>query len=65
MDREDVLRRAREVGLVRAADEFPEDVLAAAKQAADIADKLRRDIDVRAEPANVYRVPRVTPGAGS
>jgi hypothetical protein len=61
MDREDVLRLARQAGLAKAVDAFPDDVLAAARQAADIASKLNRDIDVRAESAHVYRVPRITP----
>jgi|KBSSwiStaDraftv2_1062776.scaffolds.fasta_scaffold112785_2 hypothetical protein len=61
MDREEVLRRAREAGLVKAAEEYPEDVVAAAKQAEDIASKLPRDIEARAEPAHVYRIPRLDP----
>ena len=60
MDPDEVLRRARALGLEKAADNHPDDVLAAAKQADDICSKLPRDIDVRAEPAHVYRIPRVS-----
>jgi len=61
MDRDEALRRAREAGLTKAVEAYPDDVVAAAKQAEDLANKLRRDLDVRAEPAHVYRIPRIDP----
>lgn len=60
MDREEMLRRAREAGLAKAVDDHADDVVAAYGQALDIAGKLRRDIDPRAEPAHVYRIPTIT-----
>ena len=41
---------ARRAGLEKALAEFPDDVAAAAKQAADVAQKIRVPADPRAEP---------------
>ena len=62
MDRDEVLRMARALGLEIAAEKYPDDVIAAARLALDVAGKLRRDIDPRAEPAHVYRIPQVDHG---
>jgi hypothetical protein len=41
---------ARSAGLTKALAEFPGDVTVAAKQAADVAQKIKRPVDPRAEP---------------
>ena len=63
MDREEALRRAREIGLGIAVDLFADDVLAAVATAVSIAASLPRDIDPRAEPAHVFRPTRADGGA--
>ena len=50
---------ARRAGLEKALAEFPDDVVAAAKQAADVAQKIRVPADPRAEPW-----PAMRPGDG-
>ena len=50
MDKETIEVLARRTGLARALVEFPEDVMVAAKQAADAAQKIKRPVDPRAEP---------------
>lgn len=50
MDMQTIEVLARRTGLARALAEFPEDVMAAAKQAADVAQKIRRPDDPTAEP---------------
>lgn len=50
MDKETIEVLARRAGLTRALAEFPEDVTVAAKQAADVAQKIRRPADPAAEP---------------
>ena len=50
---------ARRAGLEKALAEFPDDVVAAAKQAADVAQKIRVPADPRAEPW-----PPMKPGDG-
>ena len=50
MDKETIEVLARRAGLARALDQFPEDVTVAAKQAADVAQKIRRPADPAAEP---------------
>ena len=50
MDKEAIELLARRAGLAKALAEFPEDVAIAAKQAADVAQKIRRPADPAAEP---------------
>ena len=50
MDKNTIELLARRAGLARALAEFPEDVPVAAKQAADVAQKIKRPADPRAEP---------------
>lgn len=50
MDKETIEVLARRSGLTRALTAFPEDVTAAARQAADVAQKIRRPVDPVAEP---------------
>jgi len=50
VDKETIEVLARRAGLARALAEFPEDVTAAAKQAADVAQKIKRPADPTAEP---------------
>ena len=50
MDKEAIEVLARRSGLARALAEFQEDVIAAAKQAADVAQKIKRPTDPVAEP---------------
>lgn len=50
MDKEAIELLARRAGLAKALAEFPEDVAVAAKQAADVAQKIRRPADPAAEP---------------
>lgn len=50
MDKETIEVLARRSGLDRALAEFPEDVVTAARQAADVAQKIRRPADPVAEP---------------
>ena len=50
MDKDTIEMLARRAGLARALADFPEDVTIAAKQAADVAEKIKRPADPRAEP---------------
>ncbi|WP_425068434.1 hypothetical protein [Reyranella sp.] len=50
MDKNAIELLAHRAGLARALAEFPEDVTIAAKQAADVAQKIKRPADARAEP---------------
>jgi hypothetical protein len=50
MDKELMEALARRAGLDKALAEFPDDVAAAAKQAASVADKIKAPADPRAEP---------------
>ena len=50
MDKETIEVLVRRTGLARALAEFPEDVMVAAKQAADVAQKIKRPADPTAEP---------------
>jgi hypothetical protein len=50
MDKETIELLARRAGLAKALAEFPDDVAAAAKQAADVADRIKRPADSTAEP---------------
>jgi hypothetical protein len=50
VDKETIEVLARRTGLARALVEFPEDVMVAARQAADVAQKIKRPADPRAEP---------------
>ena len=50
MDKNTIELLAHRAGLARALAEFPEDVTVAAKQAADVAQKIKRPADPRAEP---------------
>lgn len=50
MDKDTIEMLARRAGLARALADFPEDVTIAAKQAADVAQKIKRPADPRAEP---------------
>jgi hypothetical protein len=50
MDKSLMEALARRAGLDKALAEFPEDVAAAAKQAADVAGRIKPPADVRAEP---------------
>jgi len=50
VDKDTIEVLARRSGLTRALAEFPEDVVTAAKQAADVAQKIRRPADPTAEP---------------
>jgi hypothetical protein len=50
VDKEAIELLARRAGLAKALAEFPEDVAIAAKQAADVAQKIRRPADPAAEP---------------
>jgi hypothetical protein len=50
VDKEAIELLARRAGLTKALAEFPEDVAIAAKQAADVAQKIRRPADPAAEP---------------
>lgn len=50
MDKETIEVLARRSGLARALAEFPEDVVTAARQAADVAQRIRRPADPVAEP---------------
>jgi hypothetical protein len=50
MDKEMIEMLARRAGLAKALKEFPDDVTAAAKQAGDVAAKIKAPEDPRAEP---------------
>jgi len=50
VDKDTIEMLARRAGLARALADFPEDVTIAAKQAADVAQKIKRPADPRAEP---------------
>jgi hypothetical protein len=50
VDKDTIEMLARRAGLARALAEFPDDVAVAAKQAADVAQKIKRPADPRAEP---------------
>lgn len=50
MDKATIELLANRAGLSKALAEFPGDVAAAAKQAADVAEKIRRPTDPAAEP---------------
>ncbi len=50
MNKETIEMLARSAGLAKALAEFPDDVTVAATQAADVARKIKRPIDPRAEP---------------
>ena len=50
MDKEIIEMLARRAGLANALKEFPEDVTAAARQADDVAAKIKAPADPRAEP---------------
>ena len=50
MDKELMKALARRAGLDKALAEFPDDVAAAAKQAASVEDKIKAPADPRAEP---------------
>ena len=50
MDKDTIEMLARRAGLARALADFAEDVTIAAKQAADVAQKIKRPADPRAEP---------------
>ena len=59
MDKQTMEMLARRAGLDKALAEFPDDVAAAAKQAADVAAKMKAPTDPRAEPW-----PPMRPGDG-
>ena len=59
MDKQTIEFLARRAGLDKALAEHPEDVAAAAKQAADVARKIKAPADPRAEPW-----PPMCPGSG-
>ena len=59
MDKELMQALARRAGLAKALVEFPDDVAAAAKQAASVTDKIKAPADPRAEPW-----PPMRPGVG-
>ena len=59
MDKELMEALARRAGLDKALKEFPDDVAAAARQAASVADKIKAPADPRAEPW-----PPMRPGDG-
>lgn len=50
MDKETVEVLVRRAGLARALAEFPDDVMVAARQAAEVAQQIRRPADPAAEP---------------
>jgi hypothetical protein len=50
VDKETIELLARRAGLAKALAEFPEDVAISARQAADVAQKIRRPADPTAEP---------------
>lgn len=50
MDKETIEILAKRAGLTKALAEFPEDVTVAARQAADVAQKIKRPSDPTAEP---------------
>lgn len=50
MDKDTIETLARRAGLARALAEFPDDVAISAKQAADVAQKIKRPPDPVAEP---------------
>jgi hypothetical protein len=50
MDQAMIELLARRAGLAKALAEFPEDVTAAAKQAANVAEKIKQQVDPAAEP---------------
>jgi hypothetical protein len=50
VDKETIEVLAKRAGLARALADYPEDVTAAAKQAADVAQKIKRPADPTAEP---------------
>jgi hypothetical protein len=50
VDKETIEALAKRAGLARALADYPEDVTAAAKQAADVAQKIKRPADPTAEP---------------
>ncbi len=50
MDKELIETLARRAGLARALAEFPDDVAASARQAADVAARIKAPQDPRAEP---------------
>lgn len=50
MDKETIELLARRAGLAKALAEFPEDVAISARQAANVAQKIRRPADPTAEP---------------
>jgi hypothetical protein len=50
MDKEMIEMLARRAGLAKALKEFSDDVMAAAKQAGDVAAKIKAPADPRAEP---------------
>ena len=50
MDKATIELLARRAGLAKALAEFPEDVTAAAKQAANVAEKIKQPADPAAEP---------------
>ena len=50
MDKQTIELLARRAGLTKALAEFPDDVAAAAKQAADVSDRIARPADPAAEP---------------
>ena len=55
MNKETIEVLARSSGLTLALTAFPEDVTAAARQAADVAQKIRRPADPVAEPVQPFR----------
>ena len=59
MDKEAIELLARRAGLAKALEEFPDDVAAAARQAADVTQKIERPADPAAEPW-----PPMRPGVG-
>lgn len=50
MDKKAIEVLAHRAGLARALAEFPDDVAISARQAADVAQKIRRPVDPTAEP---------------
>jgi hypothetical protein len=50
VDKETIEVLARRAGLTKALAEFPEDVMVAARQAADVGQKIKRPADPAAEP---------------
>jgi hypothetical protein len=50
MDKAMIELLARRAGLAKALAEFPEDLTAAAKQAANVAEKIKQPVDPAAEP---------------